>query len=46
MRVLLCEGQASISDMTDLSLRRSSGYAKMKQLLEMLRIKADVEIVS
>ncbi|KAK9505345.1 hypothetical protein O3M35_009426 [Rhynocoris fuscipes] len=45
VRVLLCEGQASMSDMTDLSLRRTTGYAKMKQLLGVLRIKADVELV-
>ncbi|XP_014284012.1 solute carrier family 12 member 9 [Halyomorpha halys] len=44
VRVLLCEGQGPTSGITDFSLRRAPN-TEFKQLLESLRIKADIETV-
>lgn len=44
VRVLLCEGQGPSSGMTDFSVRRTPNLA-FRQLLENLRIKADIEMV-
>ncbi|XP_014258498.1 solute carrier family 12 member 9 isoform X2 [Cimex lectularius] len=45
LRVLLCEDQASISDLTDFSIRRSTTHTQVRLLLDCLRIKAEIEHV-
>ncbi|BES92553.1 Cation chloride cotransporter [Nesidiocoris tenuis] len=45
VRVLLCEGQASMSDITEFAGSSERANFKVRQMLDRLRIKATVELV-